>query len=684
MDVVAEEILTFEHWRFDRGIGGLARRDANGVWLSVPIGSRAISILGILLDNPGELVPQDVIRRVVWPHYVEPNNLTVQIAALRRILDAERLGESCIQTVPGRGYRFIIEVSKRGKDDGGTYISQSMSDQRRSASSGRTAPRFSIAILPFVTPNGGRSEAKFAAAVTDKLTTDLCQFDGAIVKVNYHAGVAGWDDTRAVGGALRVRYIVNGRLHKLDAGVHVNVQLISTESSDYLWACRFDHTLEDPDRSQDEIVCRVKAELLSQILAVESTRSLRERPDNPDAMDLLLRARSLMRKHDQTQLLRDVSKLLEEALRLEPLSVSTMCDLARQFINRFVNNGEDQDNQDLLEQAMVLVTAAAKIEPNNIQVIFCQGYLARALGRWTEAIAFLQRLVTLSPNFNHGLRQLGFCKLAIGQPEAAIPLLEKSIYLDPLAPTNRYAYRRLSQAFLMLERDSEAIDWAQRALAEGVIDDGNEHAYCYQFMASALALFGEIEEARRALAEARRLSPFATVQTFLAPVSLRGLPHHAFVALLDRIRHGLRIAGMREYADEHASLGSTSNGELSNRWYGLTPANNPGAVTIRTNELVTLLSRRRCLLIDMAFSSCGRSLPNAIGLQGLGHGEAFSEGLQARLSRKIRELTDADRSAPIVVYCAIRNALPAIIWCAGWWNSVTHRFIGIEVAGRRG
>ena len=109
---------------------------------------------------------------------------------------------------------------------------------------------------------------------------------------------------------------------------------------------------------------------------------------------------------------------------------------------------------------------------------------------------------------------------------------------------------------------------------------------------------------------------------------------------------------MREHADEHASLGSTSNGELSNRWYGLTPANNPGAVTIRTNELVTLLSRHRSLLIDMAFSSCGRSLPNAIGLQGLGHGEAFSEGLQARLSRKIRELTDGDRSAPIVVYCA--------------------------------
>jgi DNA-binding winged helix-turn-helix (wHTH) protein len=40
----------------------------------------------------------------------------VQIAALRRILDEGRTGESCIQTIPGRGYRFTAPVARVAGD----------------------------------------------------------------------------------------------------------------------------------------------------------------------------------------------------------------------------------------------------------------------------------------------------------------------------------------------------------------------------------------------------------------------------------------------------------------------------------------------------------------------------------------------------------------------------------------
>ena len=47
----------------------------------------------------------------VWPDTaVEDNNLTVQISALRRVLDQGRTEGSCIQTIPGRGYRFVAAV----------------------------------------------------------------------------------------------------------------------------------------------------------------------------------------------------------------------------------------------------------------------------------------------------------------------------------------------------------------------------------------------------------------------------------------------------------------------------------------------------------------------------------------------------------------------------------------------
>ena len=49
----------------------------------------------------------------VWPEtVVEDSNLNVQIAALRRVLDEGRTEGSCIQTIPGRGYRFTAPVTR--------------------------------------------------------------------------------------------------------------------------------------------------------------------------------------------------------------------------------------------------------------------------------------------------------------------------------------------------------------------------------------------------------------------------------------------------------------------------------------------------------------------------------------------------------------------------------------------
>jgi adenylate cyclase len=143
-----------------------------------------------------------------------------------------------------------------------------------------------------------------------------------------------------------------------------------------------------------------------------------------------------------------------------------------------------------------------------------------------------------------------------------------------------------------------------------------------------------------------------TVRTTVAPLSQRGLPDPAYVTQMCRMRQGLRIAGLRENAQEVADFGVVSNGTLRCDWIGLTPRTIPGAKTIHTSDLVDFLCRRKLLLVDAAFASCGRSLPGAIGLQGLGHGANFSDRVQTRVQRKIYELTNGDLSAPIVAYCA--------------------------------
>jgi len=105
------EISLFEDFRFDRR-GGLYRRDDTGAFVPVAIGSRGLDILGVLIERAGEVVTKDEIIAAVWPEtVVEDSNLTVQISALRRVLDRGRPNGSCIQTVPGRGYRFAAAVT---------------------------------------------------------------------------------------------------------------------------------------------------------------------------------------------------------------------------------------------------------------------------------------------------------------------------------------------------------------------------------------------------------------------------------------------------------------------------------------------------------------------------------------------------------------------------------------------
>jgi adenylate cyclase len=112
MDPLASpDVFLFEEFRLDRRGGGLSRRDDSGAIAPVAIGSRGLDILGVLIARAGEVVSKDEIIAAVWPGtVVEDSNLTVQISVLRRVLESGRAPGSYIQTVPGRGYRFVAAV----------------------------------------------------------------------------------------------------------------------------------------------------------------------------------------------------------------------------------------------------------------------------------------------------------------------------------------------------------------------------------------------------------------------------------------------------------------------------------------------------------------------------------------------------------------------------------------------
>ena len=100
------DIFLFEEFRLDRQGDGLSRRDKRGVFIPIAVGLRALDVLVALVERSGRLVTKEEIMTAVGGRTVVENaNLTVQIAALRRVLDQGRSGGSAIQTVAARGDR---------------------------------------------------------------------------------------------------------------------------------------------------------------------------------------------------------------------------------------------------------------------------------------------------------------------------------------------------------------------------------------------------------------------------------------------------------------------------------------------------------------------------------------------------------------------------------------------------
>ena len=82
-------------------------------------GQRAIALLRVLVERPGVPVPKTVLIDAAWPNLaVEESNLSVQIAALRKVLGQEPGGEDWIETLPRRGYRFVGPTPTKHESNG--------------------------------------------------------------------------------------------------------------------------------------------------------------------------------------------------------------------------------------------------------------------------------------------------------------------------------------------------------------------------------------------------------------------------------------------------------------------------------------------------------------------------------------------------------------------------------------
>jgi tetratricopeptide (TPR) repeat protein len=139
---------------------------------------------------------------------------------------------------------------------------------------------------------------------------------------------------------------------------------------------------------------------------------------------------------------------------------------------------------------------------NRAAAHFTLGVLRQMQNRLPEANSEFETAISLDPNNARTYLHLGETLLYLGQPEAGISRLEQAIRLRPDDPNLAFTYWALGACQLLLGRVDQAIDLLQTARA------ANARLWVpYLYLAGAYGLKGDLDRARSALAESRRLKP---------------------------------------------------------------------------------------------------------------------------------------------------------------------------------
>jgi adenylate cyclase len=150
-------------------------------------------------------------------------------------------------------------------------------------------------VLPFENLSGDKEQDYFADGITDDLTTDLSHLpDSFVIARNTASTYKGKPvDVKQIGRELGVRYLLEGSVRRLGENITLNAQLISTETGAHVWADRFDGERSKLGELQVDFVSRLANSLGVELVKAESLRAKRERPNNPNAVDLAMQAAAL-------------------------------------------------------------------------------------------------------------------------------------------------------------------------------------------------------------------------------------------------------------------------------------------------------------------------------------------------------------------------------------------------------
>ena len=400
-----------------------------------------------------------------------------------------------------------------------------------------SAPHLSIVVLPFGNLGGDPEQEYFVDGVTESLTTDLSRISGSFVIARNTAftfkGKA--VDVKKLGRELNVRYVLEGSVQRSGNRLRVNVQLVDAETGNHLWAERFDKPVADLFDMQDEIVSRLSNTLNAQLIAAEARRA--ERAPHPDAIDLCFQGAAWFNMGRTLENMTQARGFYERALALEPGNVEALVGTALVDFGIGTNLLPD-DRIERLTAAEAAVTKALSLAPNHPMTHCILGLVKIFTNRAAQGIAECERALTLDRNLAVAHGSIGIAKFYLGRGAETEAHIEHALRLSP-RDTLVYIWTMfVGLAKLWQRADAEAIVWLRRSL-----EANRNHPGAHFNLAAALALVGELDEARATVQAGLALNPSFTIRRLRTntpsddPVYLAGR---------ERVYEALRLGGVPE------------------------------------------------------------------------------------------------------------------------------------------
>jgi serine/threonine protein kinase/cytochrome c-type biogenesis protein CcmH/NrfG len=290
-------------------------------------------------------------------------------------------------------------------------------------------PEKSIAVLYFENMNSEKESDYFCAGMTEDIITDLSKLKE--LKVVSRTDVLPFRNkevnTRQVGEALRVNYILEGSVRKAGNRIRITAQLVSVRDGYQVWAERFDRLVEDIFDLQNEVSEKI-VDALKISLTDSERQLLTQKPtDDLRAYDFYMRGRErlYLKGRRNTE---QAMEMFQNALALDPGFASAYAGLAESYSTMY----EWYDgNSSWLSKAIEMNQKALSLEPTSLDAKFGIAMVYFHHRRFAESRRTIEEILNEDPDFYPGHLRLGIIAELSNDLESARRHYRRAAELKP-------------------------------------------------------------------------------------------------------------------------------------------------------------------------------------------------------------------------------------------------------------